>query len=51
MEDELEELKGDIREAKAALKRAQERGNEALELKFADILSLLLEKEKRLTTG
>jgi hypothetical protein len=33
MEDELEEVKRDIRKAKDDLERAQERGNEALELK------------------
>jgi vacuolar-type H+-ATPase subunit E/Vma4 len=48
MEVELEELERDIRKAKADLERAQERGNEALELKFADILSLLLKENERL---
>jgi hypothetical protein len=49
--DELQEVKRDIREAKNDLKRAQERGNEELELKYSGILELLLEEKKRLTTA
>jgi hypothetical protein len=48
MEDELEEVKRDIQEAKVDLKRAQERGNEVLENQTS--LNLLLEEKKRLTT-
>jgi hypothetical protein len=50
-EDELAEVKRDIQEAKADLKRAQKRGNEALELEIRRNLTLLLEEKKKLSTG
>jgi hypothetical protein len=48
MEDELEEVKRCIRKAETDMERAQERGNEALELEIRRNLTLLLEKEKKL---
>jgi hypothetical protein len=50
-EDELTEVKRRIREAEAALNRAEELGNIELILRREDRLYLLLEIEKRLTTG
>ena len=50
-EDELAEVKRRIRKAEADLERAQERGNEELELESSRRLNLLLEEKKRLTTG
>lgn len=49
--DELEEVKRDIRQAKADLVRAQERGSKELEWKVNDRLNLLLKEEERLATG
>jgi F0F1-type ATP synthase membrane subunit b/b' len=53
--DELQEVKRRIQKAEADLERAQERGNEELELKVNDrlnlLLNLLLEDKKRLTTA
>jgi hypothetical protein len=51
MEDELEELKCDIRKTKADLEQAQRDGDRELQLKFADILRLLLKEKERLATG
>lgn len=49
--DELEEVKRDIRKAKADLVNAQERGNEELELRYSGILDSLLKEKERLVTG
>lgn len=49
-EDELAEIQRCIREAEADLKRAEERENEVLQLKYAK-LNFLLEIQKRLTAG
>jgi hypothetical protein len=50
-EDELAQVKADIRDARAALKRAEDSGNEALEEAIWRSLTLLLEEKKRLTAG
>ncbi len=49
--NELEEIKQDIKDAKAALKRAEERDVLELILETRKSLNLLLEKEKHLRTG
>ncbi len=51
MEDELEKVERRIQKAEADLERAQERGNEALELEINCRLILLLQEKERLTTG
>jgi hypothetical protein len=51
MEEELEEVKRDIRKAKADLERAQKIGNVDLEVNISGILHLLLEKEKVLSSA
>jgi hypothetical protein len=48
---ELEEVKQDIKDAKADLKRAEERDFLELILETRKSLNLLLEKEKHLRTG
>ncbi len=48
---ELDQVVRDIAAARADIQRAKSLGNVELELKYAGILELLLEKEKRLTSG
>jgi hypothetical protein len=48
---ELEEVKQDIKDAKAALKRAEDSNDRELILERERRLNLLLKKEDRLTTG
>jgi CRISPR/Cas system CMR subunit Cmr6 (Cas7 group RAMP superfamily) len=48
---ELEDVRQDIQEAKAALKRAEDRNDRDLILEREKRLNLLLRKEERLTTG
>lgn len=48
---ELEEVKQDIKDAKAALKRAEDSNDRELILEYAGILKSLLRDKERLTTG
>ncbi len=51
MEDNLEKVERRIQETESDLKGAQEREDRRLELTFAEILRLLLEERKHLTTA
>jgi multidrug resistance efflux pump len=50
-EDELTEVRRRIRKAEANLERAQERGNEALELEIRRSLNFLFKKEEELRSA